>query len=213
MVDHQIRKAMEDGDIVIYPFIPEHLNTVSYDVRLGPWFVRAKRINLPPQIFNPSSQESINRRWGEPQMATSAYLSGLTAQDMEIHEIHPDQQVILLYPNELILAHTMEFIGGVQRSTGAMNARSTAGRDGFSVCMCAGWGDVGYISPWTMEIRNNTTEFTIVLTVGTRIAQIHFFGVEKPDGLYSDTGHYQLGDDVEVLRETWNPQLMLPHPL
>jgi len=45
----------------------------------------------------------------------------------------------------------------------------------FSFIQCAGWGDVGYINRWTMEITNNSRFYAIPLVVGRRIAQIVFF--------------------------------------
>src|SRR5260221_14631163 len=54
-----------------------------------------------------------------------------------------------------------------------MYSRSTVARSGLSVCRCAGVGDVGYISRWTMEISNHT-QTTIWVPVGFRICQLTF---------------------------------------
>lgn len=59
-----------------------------------------------------------------------------------------------------------------------MKARSSLGRNFIEVCKCAGWGDVGYINRWTMEITNNSRYYSIPLVVGRRIAQIVFFDTE-----------------------------------
>lgn len=56
-----------------------------------------------------------------------------------------------------------------------MKARSSIGRNFIEVCKCAGWGDVGYINRWTMEITNNSSHYAIPLVVGRRIGQIIFF--------------------------------------
>ena len=86
-----------------------------------------------------------------------------------------DDQVILLEPGETILAHTNEFIGGKGEVTTMMKARSSVGRNFIEVCKCAGWGDVGYVNRWAMEITNNSRHYTIPLVVGRRVAQIVFF--------------------------------------
>ncbi len=35
LTDHAIREAMQEGSIVVEPYIESHLGTNSYDVRLG----------------------------------------------------------------------------------------------------------------------------------------------------------------------------------
>jgi deoxycytidine triphosphate deaminase len=79
---------------------------------------------------------------------------------------------------ETILAHTNEFIGGRETVTTMMKARSSMGRNFIEVCKCAGWGDIGYVNRWTMEITNNSRFYSIPLVVGRRIAQIVFFDSE-----------------------------------
>lgn len=59
-----------------------------------------------------------------------------------------------------------------------MKARSSLGRNFIEICKCAGWGDVGYVNRWTMEITNNSRYYTIPLVVGRRVAQIVFFETE-----------------------------------
>jgi len=92
-----------------------------------------------------------------------------------------------------------------------MKARSSLGRNFIEVCKCAGWGDVGYVNRWTMEITNNSRYYSIPLVVGRRVAQIVFFDTEGITGpSYEDTGKYQSGNDVQELKKQWTPQHMLP---
>lgn len=118
---------------------------------------------------------------------------------------------ILLRPGESILAHTNEFIGGVNHTVGMMKARSSMGRIGIEVCKCAGWGDIGYFNRWTMEITNNSQNNVIPLRVGMRIAQIVFFDTEGTlGGTYNSTGKYQTTNDLTKLQAEWHPSQMLP---
>jgi len=122
-----------------------------------------------------------------------------------------EDRLIMLRPGETILAHTEEFIGGRDHITTMMKARSSMGRNFIEVCKCAGWGDVGFINRWTMEITNNSRNYIIPLVVGRRIAQIIFFEtgpiIERD---YADGGKYQASRDLEVIKAGWNPSLMLP---
>lgn len=125
--------------------------------------------------------------------------------------ILPNDKVIMLRPGETILAHTNEFIGGKNHITTMMKARSSLGRSFIEVCKCAGWGDVGYINRWTMEITNNSKNYIIPLIVGRRIAQLIFFEtgpIVGPD--YSQTGKYNPGKNLAELKKKWNPSMMLP---
>ena len=92
-----------------------------------------------------------------------------------------------------------------------MKARSSMGRNFIEVCKCAGWGDVGYVNRWTMEITNNSKNYLIPLVVGRRIAQIVFFEtgpiLEKD---YATTGKYQTSNDMRQLKKSWRPTSMLP---
>jgi len=98
------------------------------------------------------------------------------------------------------LAHTQEIIGGRNNIASKMNARSSLGRLGLSVCKCAGFGDVGFINKWTMEITNHSQRASIILPVGMRIAQISFFRTGKVLSEYK--GKYGQGK--------WTPEDMIP---
>lgn len=82
-----------------------------------------------------------------------------------------------------------------------MKARSSLGRNFIEVCKCAGWGDIGYVNRWTMEITNNSRFYSIPLVVGRRIAQIVFFDSAGTIGSrsYADTGKYQKSEDMKEI--------------
>lgn len=211
------------GDsVIIHPFNQANVNTSSYDVTLGKYyFVERKpplwrRLLNKPELYNIWDFEEVKRRWGEPREARSIRytLRGVGSTDL----------VILLPPKHTILAHTVEFIGGRQPviirandsepsglpSTTMMKARSSFGRNGIEVCKCAGYGDVGYINRWTMEITNNLHSI-VPLVVGRRIAQIVFMETGYLENVdYTSAGKYQHSSDLENLISNWSPWSMLP---
>ena len=173
----QILRHLKAGNIVIDPFNTSNLSNTSYDVRLGKYFFRqteAKRI----QAVNPFYEKSIKKMYSTLEEATK--MKVLRSEINPFHNLKPNDEIILIAPNETILAHTIEFIGGkngipgkLDAVTTEMRARSSIGRIGIAVCKCAGWGDIGYINRWTMEITNFSNN-VIPLPVGLRIAQIIF---------------------------------------
>jgi len=173
--DSEILKELKKGNIVIEPFREEQLNPNSYDVRLGEFYC----IEFPySQFLDPFNRYLVEKHW----------------------EIKKAIDHIVVRPGETILAHTQEVIGGRNNIASKMNARSSLGRLGVSVCKCAGFGDVGFINKWTMEITNHLPSTSVVLHVGMRVAQISFFRTGKVLREYK--GKY--GQDE------WKPEDMLP---
>ncbi|MBX5456416.1 MAG: dCTP deaminase [Thermogemmatispora sp.] len=175
--DKRIKEELARGNIVIEPFDERQLGTNSYDCRLGEWYFQG---DANVEILHLDNPEEIRRYWGEPRRAKNGQIA--------------------IRPGTTILAHTQEIIGGRNGYLGKMYARSTVARSGLSVCRCAGVGDVGYISRWTMEISNHTMT-TIVVPVGFRICQITFEYVGETLKEYQ--GKY--GQQQE-----WSPEDMLP---
>ncbi|HEX8946760.1 MAG TPA: hypothetical protein VF829_00905 [Candidatus Paceibacterota bacterium] len=210
--DRQILGNMKDGSIVIAPFNRRNLATSSYDVTLGEWYFREQPPKHNHSLYNIWSKAHTEHVWGaqNPERAESAK-EAFKKYNFEWEGISPKDKVIMLRPGETILAHTNEFIGGRDHITTMMKARSSMGRNFIEVCKCAGWGDVGYVNRWTMEITNNSKNYIIPLVVGRRIAQIIFF--ETGDILetdYTKTGKYAGSANLAELKKSWKPEMMLP---
>jgi dCTP deaminase len=210
--DKKILETIKQGDIVIEPFRKENLATSSYDVTLGEYYFREQKPNYFLNHYNIYNKKHTDYVWGiKAEKAKSAEEVFKNFSFFEWEGISPDDKVILLEPGETILAHTEEFIGGRNHITTMMKARSSMGRNFIEVCKCAGWGDVGYINRWTLEITNNSRHYAIPLVAGRRIGQIVFFETgEILANDYSKTGKYQSSTDVKELKKIWRPTDMLP---
>lgn len=200
LCDIQIKKEMEKGAVVVIPFESSHLSNCSYDVSLGEFYYR----NISTlEAFNPWVEDHVRKYWG-----TSLEASKIKdEEEARKYGLGIGERYILVLPGETILGHTNEFIGGKGNITTMMKARSSMGRCGVTVCKCAGWGDIGYVNRWTMEI-SNTSSSTIVLPVGAKVAQIVFLYSSTPEKIYR--GKYQDTSDMERLVSDWNPSSMLP---
>ncbi len=210
----EILKHMKKGTIVIDEFKPFNLKTTSYDVALGEYYWRQTQPFGRATLHNIYDEKSTKFVWSGPHRAEKVKdLRKRLDMKNELVGVDDEDEVIMLAPGETILGHTQEFIGGREVCVAKMYGRSSTGRNFIEVCKDAGWGDVGYINRWTMEITNNSHYFTIPLVVGRRIAQMVFYEV-APLGKGADyaleKGKYQLTDDFEKLKKTWNPVQMIP---
>ncbi len=209
--DRQILTEMEKGDIVIDPFKRSNLTTSSYDVTLGEFFFVEQRPHHFETLYNIYDKSHTDRVWGMVAHTAKTAKEALKKYPFEFNGIARSDKVILLAPGETILAHTQEFIGGRNHITTMMKARSSLGRNFIEVCKCAGWGDVGYVNRWTMEITNNSSHYYIPLVVGRRIAQIIFFETGPIlEANYATNGKYQTNNSLATLKKSWKSEMMLP---
>lgn len=207
----KILEEMKNGNIFISPFKKENLATSSYDVTLGEYFFAEQPAKHFQNIFNIYEKDHVDRVWGTKPIKARAAKEVFKDYKFDFGNISPSDKVILLAPGETILGHTNEFIGGKNHITTMMKARSSLGRSFIEVCKCAGWGDVGYINRWTMEITNNSNHYYIPLVVGRRIAQIVFFETGKIlNEDYTKTGKYNTTGDIKKTIRKWKPISMLP---
>lgn len=206
---------MAEGTIIILPFDERNLGNCSYDVSLGKYYYREGHPKESYTIYNPYNESEVYRVWGQDYSVAEPFSDWKMKNGNHTSlasGIKDDDLVIWLAPGETILGHTNEYIGGKDTVTSMMKARSSTGRNFLTVCRCAGWGDVGYINRWTMEITNNSRYYHIPLIVGRRLAQMAFFQVERIDEQddYHKKGKYQSTLDVNQLMRSWHPSTMLP---
>ncbi len=212
-----IKLAREQGFVVIDPFSEKRVKTSSYDVSLGENFWTTAPEHPGIRLFNPYSQQDIRELWQGPWQAMTVreHLKSGPFKDQiskkDFKGLSLDNKIIILRPGETILAHTQEFIGGRDKVTTMLKARSSFGRIFLSVCKDAGWGDVGYFNRWTMEVQNSLAHYWTVLIVGQPIAQMVFFSV-NPIKMkqYSSSGTYQKTAEINKLKKSWKPENMLP---
>lgn len=208
----EIVRARLQGEILISPFDPKNVGSSQYDVTLGEYFWVPKRRNVDgqvyrygPEVFNPFDprcRDAFDLRRAQPRWPNDTKLVG----------IRDDELVYMLGPGEVVLGHTREFIGSRSPTiTTEMKSRSSTGRSFLEFCRCAGMGDHGYHNRWTLEIQNNSKDFTIPLVVGRRYAQILFHRTEPVSAEQMYRGKYQQSvTTLEELEATWSPEQMLP---
>lgn len=187
-----IKEAMQKGYIVIDPFNEHHLQSNSYDITVGSWVCR---YNTTPQ--------NLSERLGDFPIRK---LRSERDKDRLFQKPQHCGREIVVAPYERILCHTREVFGTVDKYVAQLATRSTLARWGIDICGSAGFGDVGFVNHWTMELQNQTG-FSLVIPVGARVGQVFFSPVEgvverKYEGVYIR------GRPFDFLE--WKPEDMLP---
>lgn len=192
-----IFEARERGDIVIEPFEPKLVGINSVDVRMGPELFELQRSE-----FRDLYQDTTDR-WKQIEPVTAGELRKKNPGFAE-GALDDDAPCFVLESGKFYLATTLEAIGSAAGDDSRpahvpeMKARSTVGRQGLTVALCAGLGDVGYISRWALEVRVVDCG-DVAVAVGTPIAQVVFHKATPTNAAYDGAARYQHGDAVRFL--------------
>lgn len=226
--DIGILRHLIAGNIRIDPFDINRLQSNGYDVGLGGNYYTAfadeqelaKRDDYPrlstpdrPRIFNPADSTDVESSFSGPFKAVTvntlletvnlAQATPRSANFRVFRGLERTDEIIILPPGQMILGHTIEYIGGSNVVDTTISGKSTTGRLGIEVCSDANKGDIGFIGVWTLEIVNKHPKVAVALVVGQPIATISFFEVEEPSHKYS--GRYSNQN------QDWTPENMLPN--
>ena len=147
----EIIKEVFDGKIVVSPFDANRVGPNSYDLRLGP------------------TLKMYNRAIGNMGGALDPKKVNTTT------DIILNNNGYAIRPGVLYLGHTEEKAGS-DHYIPCIEGRSSLARLGIQVHMTAGFGDIGFIGQWTLEIQ---AVHPVILYPRMRICQIYF---QKPIG-------------------------------
>ena len=147
--DSDIMQGLEEGKIIIDPFIEDNLGPNSYDVRLD-----EKLLIYQPPVFSDGNIRYLDMRHKNPT-----------------REVKIPEDGYVLHPGTLYLGSTMEVVGSRDECVPHIEGRSSIGRLGMGIHVTAGFGDCGFIGHWTMEI---TVVHPLKVYAGERVAQAYF---------------------------------------
>ena len=144
-----------------------------------------------PELVNPAS---LDVRLGE----------NLLVEQEEVSSMAPfsiagatKQKPFLLYPQQFVLAETLEEFRLPDCIAGQLALKSSRAREGIEHLL-AGYIDPGYFGRLTLELQNARALHPVALWPGMRIAQIVFHRMSMlPAKDYSHTGRYQGDKSVQ----------------
>lgn len=169
LVDKDIKKAIEKGDIIIQDFDEKRLQPASYDILLGNKFL----------ISNTESTMAI-----DPVMKVFPETKEL---------IIPDNGFFVLHPGISILGTSVDYFGS-DKYLIHLSGKSSLARLGLIIHNTAGIINPGHFLNITFELCN-LNHLPIILRPQMRIGQILFSLLSgKPNKDYKKTGRYHNRD-------------------
>lgn len=158
--DHDIRRRLEEGDLVVEPLGDPDLQIqpASIDLRLGNEFLVFERSNIP--CIHPESEEE-----------TEEYTRRRVVESGEDYVLHP---------GDFVLGTTYETVEIPDDLVARVEGRSSLGRLAVVVHATAGFVDPGYRGQITLELSNLGTAPVALRPEEMRISQIVLTELSSP---------------------------------
>lgn len=193
----EIEKQIKKGNIKIDPYDPSYINPNSYNLRLHPQLKVYKRgsrtveemvqnTGIDPRSIrqiSPAHSYVLNgKQYESGEIIESDCL--IRTDDKSPIDMMKDNEVIeftipetgyILRPGILYIGRTVERTSS-EKFIPMLDGRSSGGRLGISIHICAGFGDIGFDGTWTLEI---TVVEPVIVYPYKEIAQVSYF---KPYG-------------------------------
>lgn len=163
--------------------------------------IKSGHIIADPELV---TEASVDFTLGDKLWTSSSWSDQVVDLNKENRDWHPialdELGRFILKPGKHYIAITGEAVGTRLLGDGVtivpeMKARSTSGRHGISVALCAGHGDPGYAGQWAVELQNHN-HHAVAIRPGSVIGQFVFHeatSLQKADG-YGGPDRYQSGD-------------------
>jgi len=151
--DHEIKKLLEEGKIIIEPLDKEQIQSACIDLKLGEEFKK----------FKTTEEPVIDSR--NPKKYTETFFS--------------NGEAVILHPGEFLLGVTKEKIKLPSHIAAYVDGRSSIGRLGVTAHITSGWIDPGFEGKIVLEITN-LGKMPVALYPEMRIAKILFFRLTSP---------------------------------
>jgi len=158
LVDWQINDRIRHGHIFVDPFNPDLIQPNSLDIRLGNHFVWY----LPgDNVIDPYDHASV---CDQTQSTTASSL--------------------ILYPQQFVLAETLEVIGLPDDIVASIEGKSSIARLGIELHQTGGWIDAGFRGSITLEMCNVNNR-PVRIYEGMPIGQLVFYATQRAAAPYN----------------------------
>jgi dCTP deaminase len=153
--DRSIRKALDEGRIVIDPLADDAIQPSSVDVRVDSQF----------RVFANHRYPYIDVKQDQPELTNLVEVEG--------------DEPFILHPGEFVLGATYERIRLPNDTVARLEGKSSLGRLGLLIHSTAGFIDAGFDGYVTLELSNVAT-LPIAIYPGMKVGQFAFFQLDQP---------------------------------
>ena len=158
--DQKIYDEVNNGNITIEPFNEDQLNPNSYDVRL----------------------DDVLKYYGKNNVYKPNDIIDLKEESNNTSEIKINKNGTKLKNKILYLGSTVEKVGS-NEYVPILEGKSSLARSGVTIHQTGGFGDLGFIGHWTLEI---SCIHPVVMYPNIPIGQICFMEAHEAKELYSE---------------------------
>jgi dCTP deaminase len=178
--DRDIKKAIENKEIIIDPFDEKYIQPASIDLHLGKQFL----------VYDTNKNFVIDPKKPIDEM-------------MNLIEID-EEKPFVLHPGEFALGLIHETTGVANDMVGRLEGKSSVGRMGLLIHVTAGFLDPGNSLKMTLELHNTAT-LPILLYYKMPIAQMAFEKLSSPcDNPYNQNKNSKyVGDSKPIASQMW----------
>ena len=196
--DKTILKEIENGNIVIEPFNINHLNPNSVDLTLNKFYKTVVKDNLLTVYertemyalrmgYTPQQIDEMFFHYSDYEMHDvldtaniPRYYLDCKQQNHFIEKEMPEDGLILM-PGELYIYSCNEKIGNKNNICSTVMGKSSLGRLGLDIHICAGFVDTGFVGSLVLEMR---VIHPLKVYPNQKICQIKF---ERVEGEFNQT--------------------------
>lgn len=190
--DKTILKEMENGNIIIEPFIPAHLNPNSIDLTLNPvysvveqgfqlsaseredMYAQAKGYTAEQRMEMNPNMNDLEVHYAMDALNVPRWYVDCRQKNNFVEATMPDGGMILM-PGILYIYHCNERIGCKKNIRATVMGKSSLGRLGLFVHVTAGFVDTGFQGSLVLEM---VATIPIKVYPNQKICQLEFVRVE-----------------------------------
>lgn len=180
LLNNKIKEEIENGNIEVVPFNPNHVGPNSVDVTLSNKIVTyfpLKFVETGMGLAAVKDVEAMKRMEAYSPIIDDVIL--FTSKPNQTFEYEILEEGLILVPGIMYLGSTNERAGS-DRYIPMYEGRSSKARLSFQSHISAGFGDIGFKSNWTLEILVTNS---LHIFPNERVGQVYFIDVSEEEFL------------------------------
>ncbi|HSX30650.1 MAG TPA: hypothetical protein VLE99_01920 [Candidatus Saccharimonadales bacterium] len=199
----QILASIQSGSLVCIPFASHQAQDDALLLTLGSYYYRTRQ-DYPAAVHNPLDVNNLEQYFEGPFRALEHQSQCIQAGIRPMSGLSEQHPVILLRPNDRLVAHSHEFVSLPADHVAELHELPQWRQSG--ILIHRNFAHVSSVTRLSITIHNTNSQQSVLLPVGTPIAQLVVIGTPTEASPPSD------GNAVDAAIATWTPGSMLAQP-